>query len=143
MKESISNSYIFGIIIVFVGIIIVILVGSLSYSKAFKIKTQLISIIERYRGYDNNNTTLNKEIDEFLKTSGYKVSSVRSVSKCPTVNGVQAMNRTKNYDYCIYRFSTNKGDYYRVTVFISFDVPVISSYLRIPMSGETRIIYDL
>lgn len=145
MRESIGNSYVFNIIIVFVGIIILILIGSLSYSKAFKIKTKVISIIEKNKGY--NNTTVRTEIDDYLNTAGYRVTRTsernNSSLRCKDVNGVKAMNTGNNYDYCIYRFDTVRGPYYRVTVFISFDIPVISSYLRIPMSGETRVIYEL
>ncbi|MBE6144779.1 MAG: hypothetical protein E7169_04320 [Firmicutes bacterium] len=140
MKESISNSYIFSIVIIFVGIIIVLLIGSLSYSKAFKVKTKVISIIEKHREFNNAAKT---EIESFLKTSGYTVTRSNNYGSCPNVNGAEAINTTKNYDYCVYRFDTVKGPYYRVTVFISFDFPVLSSYLRIPMSGETRVIYDV
>lgn len=141
MKESIANSYIFNIIIVFVGIIITILIGSLSYSKAFKVKTKVISIIEKYKGYNDNN--VRNEIDDFLKKTGYTVTRTKNRGTCPKVNGANAINKVKNYDYCIYSFNTVKGSYYRVTVFISFDIPLISSYIRIPMSGETRVIYEL
>lgn len=140
MKESISNAYILNIILVFVGVIIVLLVGSLSYSKAFKAKTKLISIVEKHKGYDNDTKT---EIEEYLKSVGYKVARSSSAGVCPKVNGAEAINTDKSYDYCIYSFDTVKGNYYRVTVFISFEIPVISSYLRIPMSGETRVIFEL
>lgn len=141
MRESIANSYIFNIIIVFVGIIIVILIGSLSYSKTFKVKTKVVNIIEKYKGY--NNYEVRQEIDNYLKSTGYTVTRTKNRGTCPDVNGVKAINTIKNYDYCIYRFNTVKGSYYRITVFISFDIPIISSYVRIPMSGETRIIYEL
>lgn len=141
MRESIANSYVFNIIIVFVGIIIAILIGSLSYSKAFKVKTKIVNIIENYKGY--NNQEVRQEIDNYLKSTGYTVTRTNNRGTCPDVNGVKAINTIKNYDYCIYRFNTVKGPYYRITVFISFDIPIISSYLRIPMSGETRVIYEL
>lgn len=141
MREAIANSYVFNIILIFVGIIIVILIGSLSYSKAFKVKTKVINIIEKHQEY--NDGVVRSEIDEFLKNTGYHVTSAVNSWTCPNVNGVKAINTIKNYDYCIYRFNTVKGPYYRVTVFISFDIPIISSYLRIPMTGETRIFYEL
>ena len=47
MRESIGNSYIFGIVIALIGVIFLILIGSLSYSRAFKIKTRMIEIIEK------------------------------------------------------------------------------------------------
>lgn len=141
MKESIGNSYIFGIVIALIGVIFLILIGSLSYSKAFKVKTQIIEIIEKNKGY--NDESVRTEIDNYLKTVGYTVTQSKDKGKCATIDGTMAINTVKNYDYCIYRFNTVKGPYYHVTVFISFDIPVISSYLRIPVSGETKIIYEL
>jgi len=141
MREAIGNTYIYGIIITFIGIIFLILIGSLSYSKAFKIKNRIIEIIETNEGYDDN--IVRTEIDNYLKSVGYVVTKTSGSGKCSDIDGVKAINTIKNYDYCIYRFNTVKGPYYHVTVFISFEIPIVSSYLRIPVSGETRIIYEL
>lgn len=141
MREAIGNSYIYGMVIAFIGIIFLILIGSLSYSRVFKIKTRMIEIIEKNKGYDDN--IVRTEIDNYLKNAGYSVIRTNDSGKCPDINGTKAINTVRNYDYCIYRFNTVKGPYYHVTVFISFDIPVVSSYLRIPVSGETKIIFDL
>ena len=76
-----------------------------------------------------------------MNSAGYPVNT-RNNKSCPTVKGTGAINTINNFDYCIYSFETLRGPYYRVTVFISYDIPVISAFLRIPVSGETRIIYD-
>lgn len=141
MREAIGNSYLYSIVIVFVGIIFLILIGSLSYSRAFKVKTKIIEIIEKHGTY--NDDEIRNEIDNYLKTVGYTVTKSADSGKCSEVNGTKAINTIKNYDYCVYRFNTVKGPYYHITVFISFDIPVISSFLRIPVSGETRVIYEL
>lgn len=141
MKEAVGNTYLYGFVIAMVGIIFLILIGSLSYSRVFKIKTKLIDIVERHKGY--NEEEVKNEIDQFLKETGYSVVETDNTGTCPEVNGVKAMNtKNKYYDYCIYRFNTVKGPYYKVVVFISFDIP-LASRLRIPVSGETRVIYDL
>ena len=142
MKESIGNSYVFGIVIGLIGILFLILIGSLSYSKAFKVKTRIIEIIEKNNGYNEENVKV--EIDNYLKTAGYTVAKSVNRGKCADFNGAKAINtKNKNYDYCVYRFDTVKGPYYHVTAFISYDIPIISSYLRIPVSGETKVIYEL
>lgn len=141
MREAIGNSYIYSIVIAFIGVIFLILIGSLSYSKAFKIKNQIIEIIETHEGYDDK--TVRTEIDNYLKSVGYIVTNTKDRGKCSDIKGIKAINTIKNYDYCIYRFNTVKGPYYHVTVFISFEIPIVSSYLRIPVSGETRIMYEL
>lgn len=138
MKEALGISQLYTFVIVFVSIIMLLLIGSLSYSKAFKIKTRIIDIIETNKGFDED---VEDEIDSFLKSAGYTINT-RNNKSCPDVKGTKAMNTINNFDYCIYSFETVRGPYYRVTVFISYDIPVISSFLRIPISGETRIIYD-
>lgn len=49
MKEAISNAMIFNLIIVFVVILIMLFIGSLSYSKAFKVKNRIVEEIEKMR----------------------------------------------------------------------------------------------
>ena len=138
MKEALGISQLYTFVIVFVSIIMLLLIGSLSYSKAFKIKTRILEIVETNKGF---NSDVEDEIDSFLKSAGYPVNT-RNNKSCPTVKGHEAINTINNFDYCIYSFETLRGPYYRVTVFISYDIPVISAFLRIPVSGETRIIYD-
>ena len=142
MKEALGISQLYTFVIVFVSIIMLLLIGSLSYSKAFKIKTRILEIVETNKGFNKENKEkVEDEIDSFLKSVGYPVNT-RNNKSCPTVKGHEAINAINNFDYCIYSFDTLRGPYYRVTVFISYDIPVISSFLRIPVSGETRIIYD-
>lgn len=142
MKEALGISQLYTFVIVFVSIIMLLLIGSLSYSKAFKIKTRILEIVETNKGFNNENKEkVEDEIDSFLKSAGYPVNT-RNNKSCPTVKGTGAINTINNFDYCIYSFETLRGPYYRVTVFISYDIPVISAFLRIPVSGETRIIYD-
>ena len=47
MKEAISNAFVFNLIIVFVIILIAFFVGSISYSKASKVKNRIVEVIEK------------------------------------------------------------------------------------------------
>ena len=78
-----------------------------------------------------------------MKTTGYIVTSSRVSNTCSDYNGVEAINTIENYEYCVYRFDTARGPYYRVTVFISYDLPFGLSHLKLPVSGETKLIYEL
>jgi hypothetical protein len=140
MRESIANSYVFNLVLIFVGILIVLLVGSLSYSKTFKIKTRIIEILEKYENY--NNGTVRKEIDTLLSQAGYKVARGTKKS-CPSLNGRAAINSSNNYRYCIYKFSDVRGYYYTVTVFISFEFPIIGDIIEFPLTGQTRSFIDI
>ena len=49
MKEAISNAMIFNLIIIFVVVLIMLFIGSLSYSKAFKVKIELSKKLRKMR----------------------------------------------------------------------------------------------
>lgn len=150
MRESIGNAYLYTFVIIFVIIFVAFLVGSISYSKAFKIKNVIINTIEKNEGW---NATTENEINDMLASIGYSVTP-NGVGACPEFNGVRSSyNRENGYFYCVYRLNefdginTNvneyRGEYYRVVTFISFDIPVINGVLRIPVQGETKNIFDL
>ncbi|MDD2434721.1 MAG: hypothetical protein PHO63_00510 [Bacilli bacterium] len=137
MRESIANTYIFNLIILFIGIIIVVLVGSLSYSKTFKIKNRIVSIIEDHRGFDRD---AQMEVAGYLQKAGYVT---RRNPNCPDRDGFSEGWRNTDFNVCIYRYDIARGYYYHVVVFISFEIPVIGNILEFPLSGETKMIFDL
>lgn len=143
MKEAIGTSMVFNLIIIFVAIALFILVGSISFSKGFKIRNRIIDRIEEYEGYNIENGSI-EAIENDLKAIGYKIVPVIDNKKCKERNGQRSLTEgySGQYNYCVYEFGTSKGNYYGVTVFISFDIPFIGSYIEIPIYGETRIIFD-
>lgn len=136
MRESIGSAMLFNIIIIFVVVILITLIGSLSYSKAFKLKTKMVDIIERYHGYDVENEEQQDEINSLLGKVGYRIGK----SSCEDTNEKTNLAES-DYNYCVYKTDTTKGPYYKVVVFIEFELPIINSVLRFPLSGETEIIY--
>ena len=143
MREAIGNTFIFNTVIIFVAIIIALLVGSLSYSKAFKVKNRIISIIEKHEVYDSGTRN---EIEDALSSIGYRVNP-NGTQNCPNRPGGTAINTTNShYRYCVYQYDTGtsgKGRYYGVLAYMHFDIPIIGDYLEIPIYGETKIIYDI
>ncbi len=140
MKESINNAFLFGLVMFFLAVIIAILVGSLSYSKAFKVKNRIITIIEKNLDY---NGSAKLEIDEFLREIGYKTNPLGR-NRCPSGHGVLLSSYGTNYRYCVYfNEAGHKGYYFKVAAFMYFEIPVIGDFLEFPIYGETKIIYDL
>ncbi len=166
MKESISNAMLFYIIITFVVILIMFFVGSLSYSKAYKVKNKIIEEIEKEaelpsnpidtytaatQAYDN----AAENIETWLAAGGENGTGIgyRPITglashrdNCNSDKGTLVSGSSK-YQYCVYKIDTcdkgngtNKercGVYYRVTTFMFFDIPVIGELLKIPVNGET------
>ena len=135
MKEAIGTSFVFNLVMVFVSVFIVLYVGSIAYSKGFKIRNRIIDIVESNGGY---NATASTSIDENLGAIGYQITT----RKCNDRDGATNIDIDSVYNYCLYSYDTSKGDYYGVTVFIRFDIPLIGSTIQIPLYGETRILFD-
>ena len=152
LREAIGNASIFGLAIGFIGIMILVFLSSLNYTKAFKIKNRIIDIIEQYDdGYSKatdkygvtNRENINAQVEDILKEIGYRVNV--NNRQCPTIkkDGVtySALNSTYNYQYCIYEFSSARGHYYKVTAYMYLSVPLIDWFLEFPVSGETKVFY--
>ena len=51
MRESIGGAWLFGIVAVFIALFTAFLAYSISYTRAFNTKNEIINIIERKEGY--------------------------------------------------------------------------------------------
>ncbi len=156
MNEAIGNSLLFNIVIVFVILLIAFFIGSLDYSKAYKVKNKIIEEIEKEgeaaetveetaNAYNTN--TIN-EINDWLKGGGSrngKTFNATGVGYPLNTNGGRntssfckdsegtLLTRTNEYEYCVYLMEdcVNKDKcyyYYRVTTFMYLDIPVVSEF---------------
>ena len=143
MKEAIGNSAIFTIAIVLISLVIAVFLSSLNYSKAFKIKTNIVDIIENYEdGYiADNRDRIDTEIEEYLREAGYRVNT--NNQQCPVIDGRSALNNPYNYRYCIYEYSSTRGNYYRVVTYMYLDIPLLSNVLQFQVAGQTKVFYHV
>lgn len=151
MKEAFGNTFIVNIVILFVFLFTMFFVGSITYTKAFKVKNKIINIIEKEEKIVQNETsptevianprlTRNVEslINEELSSIGYRIDNN---SNCSNRGGTVVQKTTSsNYRYCITRHTTKKGSYYGVTAYMYFEIPIIGVKLEFPVFGETKII---
>lgn len=143
MREATGNALLTMMMTSIIAIIMIFFVGSLSYSKAYRVKNYIINQIEENKTW---NTTLNNDLNSYLKEVGYNVR--RNNDKCPTLNNNNC-DGTKNlydnhngYDVCIYKCGSGTNEYYKVITFMRFDFPVIGSALRFSVQGETKPFND-
>lgn len=167
MRESISYSFLLNIVILFVFTCFAIVMGILSYYKAFKANTIISETIEKYEGY---NCVSAEEIATKLGTIGYgtpfDVTCNGKGENCMTdtgqnyaiisynlddgfsnarivqtnENGYEKMNSSYKCDSkgC----TTNRHYQYGVYTYMYVDLPVISSLIRIPFFSKTSIMYE-
>lgn len=141
MREAIANANVFNLVIVFVIVLLGFFVGSLSYSKAYKVKNMIVNEIEKNEGWDED---VQKKVEESLNNIGYRVMpsiNVRADCENKESDG-EVVSVNSKYEYCIFKFKKDRGSketvYYRVIAYMYFDVPLINSMTKVPVVGETK-----
>lgn len=143
MRETIGSTWIYQLVIVFILIFVSFLILSLSYSKAYKNKNEVIDIIERNEG-------VNKEtvgtINNYLFYNGYRIKNY-----CPRENGwlgstdiekskaLSVANPGTKYYYCVRRRAGSKNMvYYEVKIFFKFNLPIVQNVGTFTIDGSTN-----
>lgn len=136
MKESIGNSFVLGLVIAFLTLLIMFFSASLAYTKAFKVKNRIVNIIEKYGQY---NTAAQTEIEENLGEMGYRINKGEGcTSRFPNAT-VLTHSANTNYRYCVQVYDAGEhGKYYGVTAYMYFEIPLIGKSLEFPVYGETK-----
>lgn len=140
MQDATGQAGLMGIMLTIIGIIIVLLAGSIAYSKAFRVKNRIIDAIEKEGEYSS---TAKTKIELSLNDIGYRTINPQDYySYCDRnkFSGFTLENRYSNYLYCVYK--KDGSNYYKVMSYMYFDIPFIGSHLLIPVTGETKVLYD-
>lgn len=132
MKASLGGGFLLNIVVVIVSIVMLLFVGVLAYSKAYRIKNRVIETIENNNEY---NKTAKDILNEDLKTAGYTFVGINN-ERCEAGN----LNDS-GYNYCVYGpFPSENGEYYSVVTYMRFEFPVIGTSINIPIKGQTKIL---
>lgn len=141
MRNSIGTARLFQFVIVFILIFAAYLALSIKYSKTFKMKNEVINIIERNQGLT---TTAGSIIKNYLNASGYDVTGKCESGWIGANEGgtFETASASKKYVYCIqktkgYNDASPNMSYYRVVLFYKFGLPVLDSIFNFNVSGET------
>ncbi len=149
MREVFGSTWIMQLMFGFTFLFICFLAVTISYSKAFRIKNEAISIIEKYGGYTNSSRDI---INKYINNNGY-----RAKGRCPYDNklnkkqyGIKDLAgnyeeitaaTNKTYRYCISRdWAGDKqvsNVIYEVTMFYKFDLPIIGNATTFTVKGKT------
>ena len=164
MRESVGSTWIFLIAITFTIIFAGFLVMALSYSRTYKEKNDLSSIIEKYEGLTTK-TTYGKNIDgsinvmnTYLKNNNYKMKGVcqnldsvyeatETINKMYgfTIDGTSELAQEgQQYNYCVLAMTNNEtcNTIFRVTLFFDFNLPIFGDLVRFKVSGQTNEIME-
>lgn len=150
MKESISYTYLLNMMLVFLVISFCVLFAIFSYTKAYRLGSKIINELEKAEGY---NDLSEAEIDRLVSGFGYQQYNVNCKNRDFVENQVSssemAISRGKK-GYCIYEITAGKAVndepqlyYYGVTTFMTFDIPFLGQFIKIPVYNVSEKIYDL
>lgn len=143
MRETIGGTWITQLVIVMMFVFVAFLALSINYSKAFRVKNQVISIIEKNEGIDNETI---KMINNYLRNNNQV-----QTGKCPSgyygvnlsSNTYELANNSKKYSYCFAKISSktlnfSKRAYYDIKLFLKFNLPVVGDIYTFKIDGETK-----
>lgn len=162
MKEAIGGGWLFTLVIVLISLFSAFVAISTNYSRCYKIKDEILAIVERNKGV--NMSTI-PEINSYLGGLNY-----RSVGACPDdctsgspwygfsiTNDRGPTTSTKKVNYCIKKMDvvkyksdgTSTGPvghpdtaYYEVLVFFHLDLPMFNEMFQIRVEGQTSLIVN-
>lgn len=147
MRQAIGSTWLMQLVIVFTLIFVAFLALSINYTKAFKMKNELVNMIEEKEGIGlgdgqgaimliNNYLTYNN----YTKTSGcatdeYGVRDLETAEIEPAEKG-------KKYYYCVKKIASAtenlpKRARYRIKIFFNFSLPMIGDIFTFSVEGTT------
>lgn len=143
MRESIGGAWLLGIVMTFIVLFASFLAVSINYSKAFKVKNNVVDLIEKNEGVNSSTVA---DIYNYLQSEGYILKGpCRNGGKGFDKDGV-ATNQSKSL-YCVKENKIQDSDtgleksYYSVEVFFRLDLPIFGDVFTFHVNGETMSIY--
>jgi len=160
MKEAFGGIFTLQAIVVALLIIMCLMAFAVNYSKAFRIKNEIITIIERHEGLTGDAVT---EINETLRGHQYFLSDLYTTA-CRE-DGYDVYNSASSeggtgIKFCIKQEYANnlgeinnpdkrdyQGAYYSIVTYVNIDVPIVNNIIPFTanffeISGETALIYS-
>lgn len=149
MRDAIGQVFALQVILIFVLLINGYMAYSVNYTRAFRVKNQIVNIIEQYEGPDNDEGI--KKINDYIKRMAYSVDNRQMTqfinnnqgAECPGYNGWCYIE----HDVSIASADGDRhGKYYSIVTFVNIDIPVINNIIGLgnflQVGGETRTIYQ-
>lgn len=141
MRDAFGSTFMFRILIIFIVLFIVLMCFTVSYAKTFRLKNNVIDIIEhnQYQGNDRDwNDIVVGKVGNYLTNHAYnfvpdKHDGIKE--HCKNIGG-----KTSNNGVCINNINRGDQRYYQVYLYIIFKLPIFNWELAIPVGGETEII---
>ena len=153
MRESIGGTWITQLVIIFMFVFVAFLALSMNYSKAFRVKNEVLDFIEKNEGIHQNSLWF---INNYLTNSGYDIKGNCEVGSYGvsdlnlnniSYTKITDSNKVKKYYYCVAKVKSGTKNfknraYYKVKLFFKFNLPVMGDIFTFDIDGQTKdVIY--
>ena len=156
MRDAIGGVFSLQIILVFVILVNGYMAYSVNYTRAFRVKNQIINIVVENEGVSEGDNAA-KRISSLVKTAGYGLSSVQQ-EFVRNNNNVDGWYCNGQDGYCIKCFDNTgdntitsddasyRGVYYGVKTYVNMDIPILNRIFTglpdiLAVKGETKTVY--
>lgn len=151
MKDAFGGIFTLQFVVVFMIIVNCFLAFSVNYTKAFRAKNEIRSIIEKYEGLT---CCAMKQIEETLSANNYRLNEKQT---CPKGYDLALdSNNTPRFCYRIEKVDSAgtsdddkayKGAYYSIITYVNINIPIFSNIFTsigniFNVNGETALIYS-
>lgn len=139
MREVSGSTWVFQLMIIFILIFACFLCLVINYSKAYRVKNEVLSIIEKYEGMNGTSQGI---INNYMKGETYL-----TVGSCPdgwygaSINSenIEEARNGQKYSYCfIDSYTSNNLVYYNIIVFYKFNLPLLGDIMTFQVEGTTE-----
>ena len=165
MRDAIAGAWLYSLVLIFIVVLVSFISITINYNKTYKLKTEVVNIIEEYQGVNPDSV---KRIYGFLESKTYNLR--RYCKDVFREDGMQYLGITKGVvspvftrnksnpageatakpeEVCVsrsYYISPYEGNsyadyYYDVYLAFSFSLPVIGDIFKFTVGGSTNSIY--
>ena len=147
MRDAFGGTFMIKLGLIFLVVYVSFMAVAINYAKAFRVKNQVINIIEQYK-YNGETTGIAiDEINSYLAGVPYNFGNNDEVKEtCANISGDDDNYIFTQNGACIIPKGTmgnfgNSSRYYKVITFIDIDFNFFDIHLTVPISGETKVIY--
>lgn len=151
MKQSTTTSTLFKAILAFTILFAAFLALAINYNRAYKVKNETISILEKYEGISNKSLSI---INNYLEKGNYNAKGNCKSGEYGVDNldsqKYELAKSNKKYYYCLNYYCKNKGCkisttnsneiFYNVTIFFKFNLPYMENLMTFKITGDTKAI---
>ena len=147
MREAIGGTWLTQLVITFMLVFVAFLALSINYSRAYKVKNEVMSIIEKKSGINQNSVNI---ASNYLRNTGYKeqgkcekgMYGITINNNGGTYEAVKS-DTNKKYSFCIGKNKSNQTNFpnaafYDVELFFKFNLPVVGDIYTFHVDGQTK-----